>query len=265
MAVQTVGGLFKDRARGEAALDELKRAGFGSAQISESLDAAEAKADTPQRLANPRTDFFRDHTTFGSEFRDNLTELGMSSEDANYFEEGVARGGALVTVKADARASEAVAILQHGGADLGSLGRRLGAAAASDDANAPFGSNARQGLELRAERLSVEKRRVASGAARVSKRIVSERQDVDVPVAHDELVIERRPIAGAAPGGTIGRDETITVALSRDEVTIARQTFATEKIEIGKRSVAGTEHVSGTVRHEELVVEGDDGRNRPAR
>lgn len=183
----------------------------------------------------------------------------MSKDDAKYFESGVARGGALVTVKADARVSEAVAILQRAGADLGSVGRGSGAA------SPPRGSDADQPLQLREERLSIDKRRIASGAARISKRVVSERQDVDVPVSHDELVIERRPVTGSATGGTIGKDETITVPLSRDEVKVGKETFATEEVEVGKRSVAGTERVSDTVQREELVVEGDEARKRPTR
>jgi len=266
MAGQTIGGLFKDRARGEAALEELKRANFPSAQISEVEDADEAAADPPKKLSNPLTDFFRDHTTTGSDFRDNLTQLGMSSGDAKYFEEGVARGGALVTVKADARASEAVAILQRSGADLGAVGRDAGATTASASTYASGrDADADRTLELREERLSVDKRRVASGDARISKRVVSERQDIDVPVSHDELVVERRPVTPGAVGGTIGKDETITVPLSRDEVKVGKETFATEEVEIGKRSVAGTERVSDTVRHEELIVDGDDARDRPAR
>lgn len=73
-------------------------------------------------MSNPVTDFFQDHTTTGSEFQNNLTGLGISDADAQYFEDGVARGGALVTVKGDARASEAVAILQRNGADLAPKG-----------------------------------------------------------------------------------------------------------------------------------------------
>ncbi|MDQ2907903.1 MAG: YsnF/AvaK domain-containing protein [Candidatus Eremiobacteraeota bacterium] len=266
MAGQTIGGLFKDRARGEAALDELQRAKFSSAQISEVADDDETGAQAPKKLSNPLSDFFRDHTSTGSEFCENLTELGMSSDDAKYFESGVARGGALVTVKADARASEAAAILQRAGADLGSVGRGAGDKSTSRDSGAASrGSDADQTLQLREERLSVDKRRVASGAARIGKRVVSERQDVDVPVSHDELVIERRPVTGAANGGTIGKDETITVPLSRDEVKVGKQTFATEEVEVGKRSVAGTERVSDTVRHEELVVEGDDAGKRSSR
>ena len=74
---------------------------------------------------------------------------------------------------------------------------------------------------------------------------------------HEELVIERHPVSGAAAGGTIGADETISVPLSREEVKGTKQTFATEEVEIGKRVVGETEHISETVRHEELVVDKD--------
>ncbi|MDQ2858428.1 MAG: YsnF/AvaK domain-containing protein [Candidatus Eremiobacteraeota bacterium] len=257
MTGQTIGGLFKDATRGETALAELKKAGFTSAQISELAD--DESAEPVKKLGNPLTDFFQDHTTTGSEFQDNLTGLGISDADAKYFEDGVARGGALVTVKGDTRASEAVAILQRNGADLGSQGRTN--TNASLTAGAPGASSradvADKTIELKAERLAVDKVRVASGAARITKRVVSEQKSVDVPVMHEELVIERHPVTGAAPSGTIGGDETFSVPLSREEVKVSKQTFATEEVEIGKRSVADTEHVSETIRHEELVVDKD--------
>ncbi len=266
MAGQTIGGLFKDQARGEAALTELQRAGFRSAQISEVADHDENVA--PKKLSNPVTDFFKDHTTTGSEFRDNLTELGMSKEDAHYFEDGVARGGALVTVKADDRASEAVAILQRNGADLGSQGRAPGATATgatATGATAMGTAAAEQTLKLKAERLEVDKVRVASGNVRIRKEVVSRTESVDVPVGHDELVIERHAVTGGEVGGTIGGDETIRVPLSRDEVQVGKKTVVTEEVDIGKRSVTDTQHVSESVRHEELVVDKDDNVNRPVR
>ncbi len=252
MAAQTIGGLFKDPMRGETALADLKKAGFTSAQISEI--AGDDDAAPPKKLGNPITDFFKDHTTTGSEFQDNLTGLGMSDADAKYFEDGVARGGALVTVKGDTRASEATQILQRNGADLGSQGRNGGTPAATATSSADVSDKT---MQLKAERLAIDKVRVASGAARITKRVVTEQQNVDVPVTHEELVIERHAVSGATPSGAIGTDETITVPLSREEVKVSKQTFATEEIEIGKRAVAGTEHVSETVRHEELLVDGD--------
>lgn len=246
MAGLTIGGLFKDASRGEAALLDLKAAGFATAQISELTDHVEA-TPAPTKLSNPLTDFFQDHTTTGSEFQKNLTDLGMTADDADYFEDGVARGGALVTVKTDERASEAEQILARYGADLGKSGRS--SAARLDDA-------ASTTIELKVERLSIDKTRVASGTVQIAKRVVSEQQSIDVPVSHDELVIERHKVIDGAVGGTIGADETIRVPLSRDEVKIGKQTYATEEIDIGKRTVGRVEHVSDTVRHEELVVEG---------
>ncbi len=196
---------------------------------------------------------------------------GAGSDDAHYFEDGVARGGALVTVKADARASEATAILQRNGADLGSLGRggsmpTAGAAVGAGATTArEMDGKDDQTLELKAERLSVDKVRVASGEARLRKRVVSEQQSIDVPVSHEELVIERHAVTSGAVGGTIGADETISVLLSREEVRVGKQTFVTEEVEVGKRAVGGSERVSDTVRHEELVVDGDQVTKPPAR
>jgi len=275
MAVQTIAGLFTNAARGESVLAELKKAGFSSAQISELADDHDPE---PKKLSNPISDFFKDHTTTGNEFQSNLSDLGISSEDSKYFEDGVARGGALVTVKGDDRSSEAVAILQRGGADLGSMGRGERSAATGsvpmaagvrDDRDTRDESDERavdeQKMQLRAERLSVDKTRVASGTVRIGKRVVSEQQSVDVPVSHDELVIERHKLDDGAVGGAIGDSKTISVPLSRDEVRVGKETYATEEVEIGKRAVGGTERVLETVRHEELVVDGDDKLKRDSR
>ncbi len=192
----------------------------------------------------------------------------MSDGDAHYFEDGVARGGALVTVKADARASEAMAILQRNGADLGSMGgsgTAMPAAGATVAARPDSELTDGQALQLKAERLSVDKVRVASGAARIRKQVISEQQSVDVPVSHEELVIERRKVTDGKVGGMIGADETISVPLSREEVQVGKQTFVTEEVDIGKRAVGGTEHVSDTVRHEELVVDNEVTNNPPLR
>ena len=139
MAGQTIGALFRDQARGEKALADLKTAGFSSAQISEVDDEAAAP---PKKLGNPFADFFNDHQSTGSEFRDNLVQLGMTKADADYFEDGVARGGALVTVKADTRETEAIEILRAHGADLGSTGSAVSGAAGAAGAAGATGAMA---------------------------------------------------------------------------------------------------------------------------
>ncbi len=52
MAGQTIGGFFKDHARGEKVLAELQAANFSSAQISE-VEEEDASKPEPKKLSNP--------------------------------------------------------------------------------------------------------------------------------------------------------------------------------------------------------------------
>lgn len=51
-----------------------------------------------------------------------LISLGVSEHEAQHFEQGIGRGGVLVTINAGERASEAYSILRDRGADLGPNG-----------------------------------------------------------------------------------------------------------------------------------------------
>lgn len=110
-------------------------------------------------------------------------------------------------------------------------------------------------IELRAERLVINKQRLKNGEARVRKQIVTEVQSIEVPVSHEELVIERQAVTeDAQVDGEAIADETIRIPLTEEKVNIAKETFVTEEVEISKRHVDEVEHISDTVRHEELVV-----------
>ena len=169
-------------------------------------------------------------------------------------------GDALVTADAGSDLDRAVAILEKHGADIRySVGANAGASPAKIDDGAlptPTGTNDRE-LQLRAERLVVNKQRVQHGEARVRKEIVTETRSFDVPVTHEELVIERHAVTG---DGVVDdepiADETIRIPLTEEKVTISKQTLIKEEVEVGTRRVEDIEHVSDTVRHEELRVDG---------
>ena len=105
----------------------------------------------------------------------------------------------------------------------------------------------------------IDKQRVASGEARIRKEVISEQQSIDVPVFHEVLFVQRRPVAdGGTPTTTpIGQDEVIRVPLTEERVDVSKRTVVTEEVDIGTRRVEGTEHVSDTVRREELRVDDD--------
>jgi uncharacterized protein (TIGR02271 family) len=116
-------------------------------------------------------------------------------------------------------------------------------------------------LQLREERLLIDKQRVGSGETRIRKEVAWEQQTIDVPVFHEELFIRRRPISEDAALATapIGEDcEEIRIPLSEERVDVQKRTVVTEQNEILKRKVEDTEHVYATVRREELRVD-DDG------
>lgn len=133
-----------------------------------------------------------------------------------------------------------------------------------------------QALRLREEQLRVEKERVQKGEVRVRKEIVEEQQSIDVPVRHEEVIIERHPIVEPRPTDIpVGRDEVIQVPLSEEQVTISKQPVETEEITLKKREVEEQKRASGTVRKEEARIEpigdisiqerGDQDLGRPER
>lgn len=113
------------------------------------------------------------------------------------------------------------------------------------------------------ERLKVGKEDQVAGKARLRKRVVTEHQQVDVPVEREELVVEREPVDPNSPQARAGslddaEDTEETVTLHEERPVVDKETVATEKVNVGKRKVVDTETVEGDVRKEEIDVETDD-------
>src|SRR5439155_522664 len=62
-------------------------------------------------------------------------------------------------------------------------------------------------IQLREERLKVNKPPVETGNVHVRKEVVTERKTLDVPIEREEVVVERRPVSGQATSGEIGAEE----------------------------------------------------------
>lgn len=274
-----VTGLFADPVQGQRALSDLKSAGFNRVEISEAGDGNDAPGsppantgarpyDVPQEgrpsafempvAASPPASvnrpFFAEHDSSASSFADELVRLGLSKRDAHDVVEGLVKGAALVTVDGGADMQRAIATLNRYKADI-----RYAAGASSASGATAVGDAALdedKEMQLRAERLVVNKERVRHGEARVRKEIVTEMRSIDVPVSREELVIERRAVSGAdrADGEPLS-DETVRIPLSEERVNVSKETVVREQVEIGKRRIEGTEHISDTVRHEELRVD----------
>jgi uncharacterized protein (TIGR02271 family) len=115
-------------------------------------------------------------------------------------------------------------------------------------------------LQLRTERLNVDRRREASGEATIGKAVVETQQDFDVPVVREELFIQRRPVSdssASAEGGSFGSErDMIRIPLMRERVVVTKRPVVSSEYVVGKRTVTETEHVSESTQEERLRVDG---------
>ncbi|MTD29824.1 YsnF/AvaK domain-containing protein [Planomicrobium sp. YIM 101495] len=116
-----------------------------------------------------------------------------------------------------------------------------------------------QHLHLHEEHLEVDKQKVQTGEVNVGKHVVEEQRTVEVPVEHDEVVIERRTVNEDVNGLT-GTDayqdeENIHIPLTEERVDVSKKDVVSEELVVGKRKVQDVEHVEGTVRREEAAIE----------
>src|SRR6185312_6421352 len=108
-------------------------------------------------------------------------------------------GGVLVTVSAAGRAAEAYAILRrHQGmsTDMSAADIERNDISSGRERSLDLSENAEQHIQLLGEVLRVYKERVERGSVTVRKEVVTERQNIEVPVTREEVVIERHAAEG---------------------------------------------------------------------
>jgi uncharacterized protein (TIGR02271 family) len=112
-------------------------------------------------------------------------------------------------------------------------------------------------LQLREEKLNVNKQRVAAGDVELRKEVTTERKTIEVPVEREEVVITRRDVSGgaAAAAGTITGEEQIRVPVSEERVNVSKETVVTGEVGVEKRKVTDTQTVSEDLRKENVKVE----------
>jgi uncharacterized protein (TIGR02271 family) len=136
----------------------------------------------------------------------------------------------------------------------------------------PAGVQGDEAMIRSEERLNVSTRDVETGKARLRKYVVTEQQQVTVPVTHEEVRIEREPITEAdrvtGARGTIGEEER-EVTLHAERPVVETETVAVEKVRLDTETVSEQETVSGQVRKEEIEAEAEtespESRRRPRR
>jgi uncharacterized protein (TIGR02271 family) len=105
-------------------------------------------------------------------------------------------------------------------------------------------------LDLREEELDINKYRVETGDVTLHKDIVEEERSVDVPVSHDQVIIEQRTVDRKPTDEPITAEETVRIPITSEKIDVEKHTVVTGEVSAHKRSVQETEQVREVVRKE---------------
>jgi uncharacterized protein (TIGR02271 family) len=107
------------------------------------------------------------------------------------------------------------------------------------------------------ENLNISKREVTYKEATLIKEPVTETKTVEVPVTHEELIVERRPPTEATTSqdelkSPVTTKEEIKIPLKKEEIEVRKEPYVKEEIVIKKRRVAETKTITEEVKSEKL-------------
>ncbi|WP_229070212.1 PRC and DUF2382 domain-containing protein [Actinoplanes sp. DH11] len=116
------------------------------------------------------------------------------------------------------------------------------------------------------EQLNVGTEREQTGRARLRKYVVTEQQQVSVPVTREEVRLEREPITGAnRDAAYTGPDLTESeheVTLHAERPVVNTETVPVERVKLGKETVTEQQTVGGEVRKERIEADLPDENGR---
>jgi uncharacterized protein (TIGR02271 family) len=260
---EMVAAYFRNPSDAEKAISQLRASGFSTKDIAAAIWDRSTEKGKSVSIATGWTHRMR--SLFVPEERDEyhshdarevVDHMGIPEHERRYFSDAFRQGGVLLTVNAAGRNREALSILKNCNAitseNLKAQKPREHPAETKDMGE--------RRIQLLGETLRVNKDNVQRGAVTLKKEVVSERQNIEVPLTHEELVIERRPAEGReATRADLEPGKEIKIPLNEERVRVEKRSIVREEVAVRKRQVQQTKTVGDDVRHEELKVdkEGD--------
>jgi uncharacterized protein (TIGR02271 family) len=121
-----------------------------------------------------------------------------------------------------------------------------------------------QAMTRSEEELRVGTQTRERGRARLRKYVVTETQQVTVPVSREEVRLEREPITDAnrdaATSGPAISEEEHEVTLREEEPVVEKRAVPKERVRLDTETVTEERQVAEDVRKEQIEVDGDQER-----
>jgi len=119
-----------------------------------------------------------------------------------------------------------------------------------------------ESVTLHEEELNVDKDRVQTGEVHLDKNVETRREQFDVPVEREEVIVERRSVDPDRDAGHTSFDEDeVTIPVHEERVNVEKETVANEEIVIRKEKHQDTVHVDEELRREDVDVDDEQNHN----
>jgi len=234
---QTVVGLFDDRSDAQRAIEDLRKSGFrdGIQTITSASESADALRDLTSSISEP---------------------------DVRFYQEGVRRGGTLVTVFADeGRAVEAARIMtRYNMVDVDTRTAEYNSTGGSFSLRDYHDQDVV--LPVIEEELQVSKRTVESGRMRVYTRVTERPVEQQVTLRDEKVHVERRPVDRAVDGADADRlfqERSIEATETGEEAVVRKRARVIEEVVIRREAREHTETIRDNVRRTQVDVDQTQG------
>ena len=114
------------------------------------------------------------------------------------------------------------------------------------------------------ERLDISKRDVTYKEATLTKEPVTETKTIEVPLTHEELIVERRPASESTTSTSdlkppVTSKQEIKIPLKKEEVEVKKESYVKEEVVLKKRRVTETKTITEEVKSEKVsTTEGNN-------
>lgn len=272
---RTITALFDHRHDAEAAEARLKAA---------DIDADHIRIHDKSSTGYNETS----HSTHGEPgLWGSIKNAFLPDDDRHTYEEGLRRGGVLLTVDVDEdHVDDAVRVLEEADTvdiddrsqqwrSSGWAGSPAAAAmsssygASTDRANASYqaatgsaGNRDEEVIPVVEEQLVVGKREVDRGGVRVRSYVTETPVHEQIRLRNERVNVERRPVdRDVTAGDDAFRERTINMAATGEEAVVGKTSHVVEEVVVSKTADERVEQIDDTVRRTDVEVDDRSGTN----
>jgi len=268
---RTITALFDHRADAEAAEQRLQAANIDADHIR-----IQDKSSTGYNETGHST--HDEPGLWGS-----IKNAFLPDEDRHTYEEGVRRGGVLLTVDVDEdHVDDAVRVLEEaetvdiddrsqqwrssGWTGSPAVGAMSGGYADKDLPNTAYATSTgtvdnrdEQVIPVVEEQLVVGKREVDRGGVRVRSYVTETPVHEQIRLRNERVNVERRPVDREVSGTDAFRERTIDMTATGEEAVVGKTAHVVEEVVVSKTADERVEQIDDTVRRTDVEVDRDEG------